>query len=573
MSQKSIPSTFTTKLSTIRVKIPFCFGMVFVVLFLLGMLSINRISIVNDNAEEIRNDWLPSTGQIGKMLTSIYSFRLHEGRFLMMTKEDAAARNAEDKEIADGVDRIAKARSAYAPLTTLGTADETFVKQFDQEWIAYTKISATMLAMAKAGDDKHAYALFNGLGRESFIRARTALNDDVDFSIKSGKDVADRGLKIYNITKWIIAGAIVFAALLCSLLSWFLVRNVSMPITRITGTMAKLATYDLDVEIIGLGRRDEIGAMASAVQVFKDSMIAADRLETEQVAERAGKEQHAALLRTLLHGFEGKVGQMVGLLATGSTELEATAKSMTRATGDADQQAVMVSAAAEEASVGLQTVAAAAEELTASIAEIGRHMAMSAKVTGQAVSDTQRTDVIVRALAEGAEKIGHVVGLIANIAGQTNLLALNATIEAARAGDAGKGFAVVASEVKSLATQTAKATDEIGQQIGQIQAATKEAVAAIHGITATIGELSTIATGIAAAVEEQGAATAEIARNVQQTANAAQEVTVNITGVSRASAEIGRSASHVLDAASDLSGQAEHLSAEVHTFLGKVRAA
>jgi methyl-accepting chemotaxis protein len=179
----------------------------------------------------------------------------------------------------------------------------------------------------------------------------------------------------------------------------------------------------------------------------------------------------------------------------------------------------------------------------------------------------------VRALAEGADKIGHVMGLISNIAGQTNLLALNATIEAARAGDAGKGFAVVASEVKSLATQTARATDEIGAQISQIQAATKEAVEAIRGITTTIEEVSTIATNIAAAVEEQGAATAEIARNVHQTAKAAQDVTVNITGVSRASTETGEAAGQVLSAAGDLSQQAEHLSAEVFSFLANVRAA
>jgi methyl-accepting chemotaxis protein len=200
-------------------------------------------------------------------------------------------------------------------------------------------------------------------------------------------------------------------------------------------------------------------------------------------------------------------------------------------------------------------------------------VARSAKITDRAVEDTQRTDVIVRALAEAAEKIGHVMGLISDIAGQTNLLALNATIEAARAGDAGKGFAVVASEVKSLATQTSKATEEIGVQIGQIQAATKEAVEAIHGITVTIEEVSTIAANIAASVEEQGAATAEIARNVQQTAKATQDVTVNISGVSRASTEAGAAAGQVLSAAGDLSKQAEVLSAEVISFLSDVRAA
>jgi methyl-accepting chemotaxis protein len=221
----------------------------------------------------------------------------------------------------------------------------------------------------------------------------------------------------------------------------------------------------------------------------------------------------------------------------------------------------------------VQTVAAAAEQLTASISEISRQVAQSAQRSGQAVADAQRTDVIVRALAEAAEKIGHVVGLISNIAGQTNLLALNATIEAARAGDAGKGFAVVASEVKSLANQTAKATEEIGAQIGQIQAATQEAVLAIQGITGTIEEVSAIAVSIAAAVEEQGAATGEIARNVQQTAKSARDVTTNIAGVNRAATETGLAAGQVLDAAGDLSRQAEQLTREVGGFLAEVRAA
>jgi methyl-accepting chemotaxis protein len=221
----------------------------------------------------------------------------------------------------------------------------------------------------------------------------------------------------------------------------------------------------------------------------------------------------------------------------------------------------------------MQTVASAAEELTASIGEISRQVTQSSKITGKAVDDARRTDAIVRVLAEGPQKIGQVVDLIASIAGQTNLLALNATIEAARAGDAGKGFAVVATEVKSLATQTAKATQDIGSQIGQIQAATAEAVQAIKGITTTIEEVNAIATAIAAAVEEQGSATAEIARNVQQTAASTHDVTTNIAGVSQAADETGIAAGHVLEAASGLSQQAEQLTAKVNSFVAGVRAA
>ena len=241
--------------------------------------------------------------------------------------------------------------------------------------------------------------------------------------------------------------------------------------------MDRLAKGDLATVIPGTDRRDEVGEMAATVLVFKESMTETERLRTAQEAikHQAAAEQKAALNR-MADGFEGKIGGLVGMLSSGSTELEATAQSMTATAGDGNRQAAAVAAAAEEASTGLHTVASASEELTASIAEISRQVAQSSKITGQAVADAKRTDAIVRALAEGAEKIGAVVGLITNIASQTNLLALNATIEAARAGDAGKGFAVVASEVKSLANQTGKATEEIGAQITQIQAATKEAV-------------------------------------------------------------------------------------------------
>ncbi len=363
-------------------------------------------------------------------------------------------------------------------------------------------------------------------------------------------------------------------AILSSLLAWLVARSVTRPLTALKIAMTKLAAGDLLVSVQDRGRCDEIGGMAAAVLVFKDNMIRADKLTSEQehLKVAAAAAQKAAMSKTA-DAFEARIGHLVSMLSSGATELQATAQSMSSTAGTTNQQATMVAAAAEEASAGVQTVAAAAEELTASISEISRQVARSSKITDRAVVDAQRTDVIVQALSEGAEKIGHVVGLITNIAGQTNLLALNATIEAARAGDAGKGFAVVASEVKSLAQQTAKATEEIGAQIAHIQSATKEAVDAIRAIVGTITEVSSIAMSIAAAVEEQGAATGEIARNVQQTAQAAQNVTVNIGGVSQAANDTGAAAGQVLGAASGLSQQSEQLAAEVNSFVAGVRAA
>ncbi len=368
------------------------------------------------------------------------------------------------------------------------------------------------------------------------------------------------------------AGSVVL--LITLLAAWLIDRDIADSLGSLKAAMDRLAKGDHTTAVPGTDRRDEIGGMAGAVLVFKDSMAETERLrEAQDELKLQAAAEHKAALNRMADSFEARIGGLVGMLSSGSTKLEATAQSMTGTANRGNQQTAAVASAAEEAGTGLQTLASAAEELTASIAEISRQVAQSSKITGKAVDDAKRTDAIVRALAEGAEKIGTVVGLITNIASQTNLLALNATIEAARAGEAGKGFAVVASEVKNLANQTGKATEEIGAQITQIQAATKEAVEAIRGISATIEEVSTIATTIASAVEEQGAATSEIARNVQQTTQAAREVTAGISGVSQVASDTGAAAGQVLTAASNVSKQAEQLSGEVNTFVAGVRAA
>jgi len=361
---------------------------------------------------------------------------------------------------------------------------------------------------------------------------------------------------------------------LMGLLSWLIARDVLGALDRQKNRMQSIAHGSLDQPVEETNRGDEIGRMAETLEVLRQTALTARALESEQVAtkQRAEQEKRLALI-ALADRFDASVGQLVGLMASGSTELETTAKSMTGTADRTNQRAAVVGSAADEASTRVQTVAAAAEELSSSISEISRQVAQSAAITSRAVETARQTDTTVRALADGAKQIEHVAELISSIAGQTNLLALNATIEAARAGEAGRGFAVVAAEVKSLASQTAEATKEIGTRITQIQSATKEAVDAIQGITATIEEVSAIATTIGSAIEEQGAATAEIARNVTQTAQATQDVTTNIGGVSAAANETGGAAGLVLTAASNLSKQAEQLSGEVNTFLAGVRAA
>jgi len=361
------------------------------------------------------------------------------------------------------------------------------------------------------------------------------------------------------------AGAIVTALLIA--------RAIARPTRRLTHTMAALAAGEVTTEIADLDRRDEIGAMAQAVAVFKQTMLGARRLADEQTATAAERERHARRIETLAGGFETVIGRLTGDLAQAASRLETTAGTMLIAADQTKGRAATVAAAVGQTSASVQTMASSAEALAQSVAEINRHVARSVTVAARASDDARSSDATVQTLLAGAQRIGDVVTVIRTIADQTNLLALNATIEAARAGEAGKGFAVVASEVKALATQTSKATEEIGGQIMQIQQATNQAVATIRGITGTIDEINQIAAAIASAVAEQGASTRSIAESVQQAAAGTAEVSGTIAEVNGTATETGAAATQVLDAATQLAGQSGALTSEVDRFIAAVKAA
>jgi len=349
-------------------------------------------------------------------------------------------------------------------------------------------------------------------------------------------------------------------------------RSIAGPIANMTSAMGRLAGGDTSVDVPAQGRSDEIGEMAEAVQVFKDNAVEMEGLEAEKKRNEAkAAEEKKAMMAKLADDFQASIGGVVQSVSSASTEMQSSAEAMSMTATETNSRANVVATASDQASNNVQTVASAAEELSSSIGEISRQVSESTRITATAVEEAQRTNEMVEGLATASSKIGEVVSLITDIAEQTNLLALNATIEAARAGDAGKGFAVVASEVKNLANQTAKATEEIAAQIGNVQGATADSVKAIGGIANTIGQVNEIASTIAAAVEEQGAATQEIARNVEQASAGTQEVTANISSVTQAAGESGQAADQMLSAAKELSVQAETLNGQVDKFLNEIR--
>jgi methyl-accepting chemotaxis protein len=394
-----------------------------------------------------------------------------------------------------------------------------------------------------------------------------------DAKHKGEDDTAAAGSEIAASERISISAGMCAALVLVG--AWlFSFLTIARPTRALTRAIEELANGNFTVALPGLDRKDEVGGLAVAVERFKVVSEKKARAEAEAKLEqdRLAAELRKTDMRKLADSFEAEIGEIVQTVSSASTELEASASSLTSTAERAQQLATVVAAASEEASANVQSVASATEEMSTSVNEIGRQVQESARMAGEAVDHARTTTARVGELSRAAIRIGDVVELINTIAGQTNLLALNATIEAARAGEAGRGFAVVASEVKALAEQTARATGEIGQQITGIQAATEESVSAIGQISSTIERLSEISSTIAAAVEEQGAATQEIARNVQHAAQGTRQVTSNIVDVRRGAAETGSASSQVLCAAQSLSTDSSRLKSEVRKFLENVRA-
>jgi methyl-accepting chemotaxis protein len=460
---------------------------------------------------------------------------------------DAATRSDAPAAIVDAV-----ARSKQADALTMVERQAGYIKALRNN----QTIDVKFADLAKLNTAVLAYGV---------DAANAALAEMV--SVATGEMAAARFSVVTNILMMLLAMTIAAAGLL------IVQRRISAPIRSLTQAMRRLADRDYAIELAGIERQDEIGEMSRTVSVFRENMLAGDHLAGEKEAEQDRKERRQTAVENLIRTFERSVTESLGTLASASTELNATAQSMSAIAEQGRSKASAVASVSEQASSNVQTVAAATEELSASISEISRQVAESSGIASAAASQAERTNDEVRALSDAAQRIGDVVELISGIAEQTNLLALNATIEAARAGEAGKGFAVVASEVKTLATQTAKATEEITGQVAAIQGATRSSVDAIQAISGTIQRVNQIAAAIAAAVEQQGAATREIARNVQQASEGTTQVSQHAAGVSEATAETGAAAGEVLESVRTLARLSDDLRRDVDQFVGGLRVA
>lgn len=443
-------------------------------------------------------------------------------------------------------------------------------REVQRFWSAVEQTFLPALAKADAAAAAKSYSEITAayLAHRALIDEIVKKTNDDNAAIEAA---ATQRVGIFTVMLWSISG-LVFLLIGGGLLGVGL--GVIQPMTRMTGVMARLAGGGLDIEIPSLNRADEVGAIARAVQVFRESALRVQAMETEQAGLKLKAEEDRKLaMGRVADGFEQAIGQIVEAVSSASTEIERAAGTLTTTAATSHTLTAEAASASDRSSANAQSASAAAEEMASSVTEIGRRVQQSESITHAAVRQAEQTNARIAELSQSAGRIGEVVKLIAAVAEQTNLLALNATIEAARAGEAGRGFAVVASEVKALAAQTAKATEEIGAQITQMQSATQHSVSAIKAIGTTIGQISEISTAIAAAVEQQGAATQEIARNVQQAAQGAIEVGGCLANVGRGSADTKTAAEQVHGFARSLSQEGSSLKLEVGKFLKMVRAA
>jgi methyl-accepting chemotaxis protein len=558
---------------SIRTKIIAVVAFLLVAMTGMGLLAVINMRSINANTVDISKNWLPSVRVLGDLRAGVITYRnVIREHMLVQTLEE---KQAMEKTLASVVEGNSKIRATFEQLIA-SPEERAMYSEWVKLWESYKKGTEEVMALSRkaAGQAaREAHELNTKTVNKIGLDADAVLKKGIDLNNagadKAAKDAADS----YSDALMMLAAILAAAVIIGIGVSFYLVRDVSSGIASIVAPMQALGKGDLSANVPHQGESTEIGAMADTLQVFKQALIAKKAADEAAAADADAKIERGRRVDGITRNFETLIGEIVQTVSSASTQLEASAGTLSATAERAQEVTTTVAAASEEASTNVQSVASATEELSSSVTEISRQVQESARMASGAVGQARTTNDRVSELSKAASRIGDVVELINTIAGQTNLLALNATIEAARAGEAGRGFAVVASEVKALAEQTAKATGEISQQITGIQGATQESVNAIKEISGTIERLAEISSAIAAAVEEQGAATQEISRNVQQAARGTQQVSANITDVQRGAGETGAASSQVLSAAQSLSGDSNRLKLEVGKFLESVRAA
>lgn len=558
---------------SIRAKIIAVVAFLLVAMTGMGLLAVMNLRSINANTVDITTTWLPSVRALGDLRAGVITYRnVIREHLLSETLEDKLA---QEKTLATVVEANLKVRAVYEPMIT-SHEERALYNQWVDAWTRYKKGTEEVMALSRKDAGKiprEAHELNAKTVNKIGLEADEILRKDIDLNNAGADKAAQDAANSYASAVMLLAMILGAAIIIGVGVSFLMIRDVSAGIASIVNPMQALGRGDLTANVPHQGEKTEIGAMADALQVFKQALVAKKAADEAAAADAEAKIERGRRVDTITRNFEQMIGEIVQTVSSASTQLEASASTLSSTARRSQELTTSVAAASEEASTNVQSVASATEELSSSVTEISRQVQESARMAGDAVGQARTTNDRVSELSKAAARIGDVVELINTIAGQTNLLALNATIEAARAGEAGRGFAVVASEVKALAEQTAKATGEIGQQIAGIQTATQESVGAIKEISSTIERLSEISSTIAAAVEEQGAATQEISRNVQQAAQGTQQVSANITDVQRGANETGSASSQVLSAAQSLSGDSNRLKLEVGKFLEAVRAA